>query len=93
MSRERNRPLTVSAIRHVTRVGCIGFSVVAEVLRRTDREIPDRILAKLRRTGLTADGDSDGRRITIRLTIAASTPKPFNIAALGRAADPRIGIS
>ena len=30
-------------------IGCIGISVIAKTRRRTLREIPDRILGKLRR--------------------------------------------
>ena len=41
MSRERNRPLVVSAIRPRTRVGCIDFAELSQILRRALREESD----------------------------------------------------
>ena len=58
--RARNWPLTVSAIRSLRDRGCIGFSVVAELVRCTDRENSDRKFGNVRRSHLACVGDCHG---------------------------------
>ena len=78
IARAWSAPLTRLTFLLLTRGGYIGLSDVAKFLRCTLLEIPDEIVAKLRRTSATAGGvgtEASERNLFVRCVGPTATSK------------------